>query len=172
MANYSSSIKTQALVEGALCIALSVILSSFKIFRMPQGGSITLEMLPLLFFAYRRGAKWGIAAGGLSGFLQIMFGGFFAHPIQVLLDYPIALGCMGLGGLFKNHKIFSTILAGTGRLLCHVLSGVVFFSTYAPIGQNIWLYSLIYNATFLLPSLAISMMIAWILWKKIPLEFR
>lgn len=171
MENPRASLKTQALVEGALCIALCVILSSFKIFRMPQGGSITLEMLPLLFFAYRRGVKWGIAAGVLSGFLQIMFGGFFAHPIQVLLDYPIALGCMGLGGLSKNHKIIGTCLAGAVRLLCHILSGVIFFSSYAPIGQNIWLYSFVYNTTFLFPSLLISMTLAWMLWKKIPLNF-
>lgn len=172
MINYRSSIKTQALVEGALCIALSVILSSFKIFRMPQGGSITLEMLPLLFFAYRRGAAWGITAGGVSGFFQLIFDGFFFHPLQVLLDYPMAMACMGLGGLFKQHKVFSTFLAGTGRLFCHILSGVVFFSSYAPIGQNVWLYSLIYNATFLIPSLVLSMTLSWILWKKLPADFR
>lgn len=154
------------MVEGALCVALSVVLSSIKIFALPQGGSITLEMLPLLLIAYRWGMRWGIIAGVLSGLLQLLFGGFFAHPLQALLDYPVAFGCIGLAGFSSSHRVISTLIAGTARLSCHVLAGVIFFAAYAPTGQNVWLYSLIYNATFMIPSLAISIVLAWIIERK------
>lgn len=163
----SQSIKSKILVEGALCLALSLILSSLKIFTMPQGGSITLEMLPLLFFAFRRGLKWGLLVGLLSGFLQIFFGGYIFHPLQALLDYPLAMAAMGLGGLFKNQKLLSALLAGFFRLFCHTLAGVIFFASYAPIGENVWLYSFVYNATFMIPSLLLSALVALLLWKKL-----
>ena len=47
-------------------------------------------------------------------------------------------------------------LGGAGRLAAHWLSGMVFFAQNAPQGQPVWLYSLIYNASYLLPSLVIS----------------
>ena len=155
-----------AMIEGALCIALAIILSFIKILKMPQGGSITLEMMPLLFFAYRQGFRWGIIAGTLFGFLLFLTGGYFVHPLQFLLDYPIAFAAMGFAGLFPKHHIIGALLAGSIRLFCHTLAGVVFFAAYAPIGQNIWLYSFIYNATFLIPSLGLSTFVAWVLWKK------
>ena len=163
----NQSLKSKFLVEGALCLALSLILSSLKLFTLPQGGSITLEMLPLLFFAFRRGLKWGLLVGLLSGFLQIFLGGYIFHPLQAILDYPLAMTAMGLGGIFPNHKLLSSLIAGAFRLFCHTLAGVIFFASYAPIGENVWLYSLIYNATFLIPSLFLSAFIALILWKKL-----
>ena len=51
-------------------------------------------------------------------------------------------------------------MGGSARLLCHLLSGVVFFASFAPKGVNVWLYSLTYNATFLLPSLVLSGLVA------------
>ncbi|MDR1915782.1 MAG: energy-coupled thiamine transporter ThiT [Synergistaceae bacterium] len=166
-----SSSKVIVLVEGALCVALSVVFSYFKLFSMPQGGSITLEMAPLFYFAYRCGWRWGILAGGVSGLLQMLFGGYIAHPIQAILDYPLAFACMGIAGIFvKNLKqiICGTIAASALRLLCHVLSGVIFFSSYAPDGQNPWVYSFVYNASFMVPSLIISGVIALFLWRKFP----
>lgn len=167
MSRTPSSLRTKILVESSLCIALVLILSHIKLFRMPQGGSVTLEMLPLLFLSFRWGVKWGALSGILAGILQIAFGGFFLHPLQVLLDYPIALGAVGLSGLWKNHPVFSSLLAGGSRLFCHVLSGVIFFSAYAPPSENIWLYSFLYNITFLLPSLILSLFLAWILAPKL-----
>lgn len=165
-----SSRRLRVLVEGALCVALSVVLSWLKIFTMPQGGSITLEMAPLLYFAYKRGCGWGALAGAVSGTLQIFFGGYVAHPVQALLDYPLAFACMGAGGLFGQDGkgvIAGTAAAVTARLACHVLSGVIFFASYAPEGRNVWIYSLAYNAAFLVPSVVITAAVAWLLWRKL-----
>ena len=57
------------MIEGALCIALCIVLEKINIFAMPQGGSVDFELIPLLLFAYRRGMKWGIQAGALTGLL-------------------------------------------------------------------------------------------------------
>ncbi len=152
--------RTRALTEGAVAAALSLVLSNLKLFALPQGGSVTLEMAPLLAFALLRGPRAGIAAGTLSGLLQLFFGGYVVHPLQALLDYPVAFGAVGLAGLFRGdglpRQIAGLLLGGGTRLLCHVLSGVVFFASFAPQGTNVWLYSLSYNGTFLAPSLILS----------------
>jgi thiamine transporter len=164
-----SANKTRILVEGALCVALSVVFSYLKLFSMPQGGSITLEMAPLLYYSYKYGSKWGVLAGAVSGIIQMLMGGYVVHPIQGILDYPAALGAVGLAGLFgpeAKSAIFGTLVAFAARLTCHVLSGVIFFASYAPEGQNPWIYSLIYNGSFMAPSVIITSFAAWFLWKK------
>jgi thiamine transporter len=163
--------KTRALVEGALCVALSVVFSGFKLFSMPQGGSVTMEMAPILYFSYKYGYKWGVPAGAMSGLLQMLFGGYVAHPVQAVLDYPIAFACIGVGGVFGGSgkgAAAGAVLAAIARLACHVLSGAVFFAAYAPEGQNVWIYSLIYNASFMVPSIVLTAAAAWILRKKFP----
>jgi thiamine transporter len=76
---------------------------------------------------------------------------------------------MGFAGLFGQDGpriIAGTIAAVSARLLCHVLSGVIFFASYAPEGQNVWIYSLVYNATVMVPSIILTSIVAWVLWKK------
>ena len=162
-----SGSRTVVMVEGALCIALSVVLSYLKLFRMPQGGSLTLELVPLIVFAYRRGIKWGCGAGALAGVLHIMLGGYVVHPVQAVLDYPVAYAAMGLAGLWRNSKITSLTLAGLAQLLCHVCAGAIFFAAYAPAGTNPWVYSIGYNGLFLGPKLAFSAFATWVLWKNL-----
>jgi thiamine transporter len=159
--------RVRVMVEGALCVALAVVFSEFRMFAMPQGGSITLEMAPLLYFSYRRGFKWGAAAGVMSGVFMMLFGGYIAHPAQAALDYPLAFACVGAAGFLRERPVLGTIFAGAARFACHVLSGVIFFSSYAPEGQSPWAYSAIYNASFMIPSLLISGVLAMILWKKL-----
>jgi thiamine transporter len=126
-------------------------------------------MAPLLYFSYKYGYKWGGLAGLISGLLQMIFGGYVVHPVQAILDYPAAMACMGLAGLFGQAGgkiVIGTVAAVVGRLVCHVLSGVIFFASYAPEGQNVWLYSLIYNGTVMIPSVIITSIVAWVIWKK------
>ena len=57
-------------------------------------------------------------------------------------------------GLFKKSTM--GILIGTTvgvdfRFLSSLVSGAVLFAEYAPAGQNPWIYSLIYNVTYMLP---------------------
>lgn len=165
---------TRALAYGGMAIALATVLSLIVVWKMPQGGTITAaSMLPLIFFALAFGVRWGILAGSVFGGIQLLLpGAFLVHPVQVVLDYPLAFAALGLAGLFalpaaKRAEspellrrvarlplfapVLGTLLAMTARTLCHVLSGVVFFASYAPEGQAVWLYSLVYNGAYMLP---------------------
>ncbi len=161
------------LVEGGLCIALAFILGKIKLFEMPQGGSITAgQMIPLIIFAMRHGLSKGLIVGALYGVVDMMLGGYVIHPAQALLDYPLAFGLLGLAGMFSNEfikeKTIKPVILGTligvlGRFICHVLTGVIFFGSYAPEGQNVWAYSIIYNGTFLAVELVITIILIYLL---------
>lgn len=161
------------LVEGGLCIALSFVLGYIKLFSMPQGGSVTAgEMIPIIIFALRHGSLPGIVVGALYGFVQMLFGGSIFHPVQAILDYPVAFGALGLAGLFssefeKTKKILPVIKgASLGivlRMIAHTLTGAIFFASYAPEGQNPWAYSIIYNASYLVVEFAITIVIIYLL---------
>ncbi len=161
-------INTRILVEASLSVALAVTLSYVKIFRMPQGGSITLENVPLLLFSLRYGVKFGLGAGAVAGLLQLMLGGYVAHPAQAVLDYPLAFAVLGLAGLLKDHHWVGITLGTVARLACHVASGVLFFASYAPVGQSPFLYSLIYNGSYMVPNMVLSILMITALWKRLP----
>lgn len=161
----SSRFSTRALVEAGVAVALAVVLDRITIFKMPQGGSVTAgSMIPIFLVALRHGPGLGITAGGVFGLVQLMLGGDVVHPVQAALDYPIAFGLLGLAGLRQLPSWLSVTLGIVGRYLAHVVSGVVFFGQYAPAGQNVWVYSCIYNATYYLPDIAISGLIAALLF--------
>ena len=150
---------TKTISYGAICIALSFLLSYVKVFHLPNGGSITIaSMLPMFVFAGIAGPWAGIVAGLCYGLLQYIQEPYFVHPIQFLLDYPLAFGALGLAGFFGRRIWLGSMVGGIARLICHFLSGVVFFAEYAG-NQNVFLYSLSYNASFLVPDFAICMVI-------------
>ncbi|WP_035380578.1 energy-coupled thiamine transporter ThiT [Fervidicella metallireducens] len=154
---------TKKITMASLCIALSFVLSYIKIFKLPQGGSITLgSLMPLFIFAYIYGARDGIMAGAVYGIMQFIQEPYIVHWSQVMIDYPLAFGALGLAGLSKKSLPLGILLGGTGRLFFHVISGVVFFGSYAPEGQNVLIYSLVYNLTYLLPDLLLCVVIAFI----------
>lgn len=149
------------LVESAVMIGAAVALSFVKVWEMPQGGSITLgSMVPIILIALRYGAGWGVTAGAVAGILQFIIKPEFYHPVQVLLDYPVAFGALGLAGLARGSGVLAQAwlgaLAIAGRFVAHLVSGVVFFGEYAPAGQSPWIYSAIYNGTYLLPEAVLS----------------
>lgn len=149
------------LAEVGVAAALSFILSRLKVYQMPQGGSVSLEALPVLYVAFMRGAKQGVAAGFVTGILQMLLGGDVRHPIQAMLDYPIASLVVGLAPIFAVSRgtlgvIIGTIGAFALQLISFTLSGAVFFAEYAPEGVSPWAYSVGYNASYLVPELIIS----------------
>ena len=92
----------QALAEIGVAIALAAVLGQVRLFVMPQGGSVSLEMLPIIFIAVRRGVVPGLVAGVLYGLLQLVLpGAFIYHPAQVALDYPLAFGALAVAGLVR-----------------------------------------------------------------------
>ncbi len=150
--------KILTMVESAIMIALAVVLSFVKVWSMPQGGTVSLTMLPLFVLSFRRGPVAGIISGIIYGAISIIFDGVIYHPMSILLDYTLAYGLLGVAGFFK--KSYGGIILGTTvgtalRYLCSLLSGAVLFAEYAPSGQNPWIYSLGYNATYMLPELII-----------------
>lgn len=163
---------TRTLVEAGVMIALAQVLSYVTIYTAPMGGSVTAgSMVPILFFAIRWGVGPGILAGSVYGLLQFLLGPKYSmHILSILLDYVVAFGVLGLAGLFtKNLKgVFLGVFCGVfGRFVSSVLSGVIIFASYAPEDMNPWVYSILYNGTYLLPELVISFILVAILYKKL-----
>ena len=163
---YSKKVKLgpQLIVQIALMLALTVILHQLRLYHMPQGGSITFgAMLPLLLLSFRYGPGVGYLAGFLYGMLNLLQDPFIMHPVQVLFDYPLPYMALGLAGYFKERFLLGAIFAVTGRFLCHFISGIVFFGSYAPAGTSPYLYALLFNATYLVPELIICLILLKIL---------
>ena len=144
------------IVNIALMLGLAIILHQIRLYHMPQGGSITLGgMVPLLLLAYRYGPGVGALGGFLFGLINMIQDPYILHPVQVLFDYPLPYMAMGLAGLFPQRILPGTALAFFTRLICHVISGVVFFASFAPAGQSPLVYSLVFNGTYLVPEFII-----------------
>jgi len=158
------------LTEAALAIALAFVLGLIKIFQMPFGGSISLEMIPLILLALRQGPVVGVVAGSAYGLLNLAVQPVVVHPVQVLFDYPLAFGALGLAGFFRptvRGAVIGATVAVLARLVCHFVSGVVFFASYAPEGWNPYVYSGAYNAAYLVPSLVIALVVVVVLLRAL-----
>ena len=134
-------------------IALAMVTSYIKVWEMPMGGSVTLlSMLFICLIGYWFGAGYGILTGMGYGILQLVIDPYILSLPQVLFDYPLAFGALGLAGLFRNRKYGLQIgyIAGVlGRFVFSTLSGVFFFAAYAPEGMNPWVYSSLYQGSYL-----------------------
>ncbi len=200
-----------ATVLAALC-ALVPFLS------LPFGGSFTVaSMLPLVLIAYMYGTKWGLFCGFTYAVIQIildlmagkgsMLLGYFLPTSEdfmgigvaigiLILDYFVAYTVLGLGGVLRNkmHKvpaiIVGVLIALGARYAVHIVSGYLFFGTWAEwfftqegfyaIGNVILnafsgqllaiVYSIFYNGLYMIPELVITAVcasgIAWIPYIK------
>jgi thiamine transporter len=172
MSGNGTRTNTRELAEIAVTVALSVVLNYIKIYQLPWGGSITLgSMVPIMLLAYRRGVKVGIMAGIVFGLVQMALEGYIYYPLQIILDYPLAFACLGLAGLFKKQPLIGIVVALTSRFLSHFISGVVFFAEYAPPEMGPYIYSAIYNGSYVLGEMVISGIIIYLLWKRAPQLF-
>ena len=163
----NAKFNTKALSYGAVCVALSFALSYVKFFSMPQGGSVTFaSLLPLALYSYMFGTRRGVIVGVVYGLLQFVQSPQFYQPVQVLIDYPIAFGAIGLAGLARNFKLLKgnaiaefcvgATIAVVLRYLAHTLSGYFVFYSWAPIdeGYTALTWTLVYNL-YVLVDLAI-----------------
>ncbi len=175
-----------ALVETAMMAALAVgleLLCQFLPSPWAYGGSISLGAIPIIYLSYRRGWKWGLSAGFVYSCVQMMLG-FYVPPANtflsivlcVLLDYVLAFTALGLASVFaapfdKSGKtaprlagyIVGAVGASALRFVCSFLSGVVLWESYAPEGMNVWVYSLVYNGSYMLGNAAIAAVILFLL---------
>lgn len=147
----------------AMALALAIVASFVKLTSLPFGGSVTLfSMFFIALIGYVYGLKVGIVTGIAYGFLQLVTGPYIYHPLQVLLDYPLAFGCLGLSGLCSkrtNGLIPGYVLGVLGRYIMHVISGYIFFRSYCPEGMNPVFYTLTYNATYILPEMLLTIVV-------------
>lgn len=160
---------SRRLAIGAMCIAIAFVLNCIPLFRLPQGGLITpASLLPLIIFMLAVGPLQGLVVGCAFGFLMLIADPYVIHPVQLLVDYPLAYGAMILGCLAallpidKRWKLpVAALLAGVGRYVMAVLSGAIFFAEYAG-EQNAWVYSLVYNISYIGPDILVCMLVACI----------
>lgn len=161
---------SRTLAIAAMCVAISFVLSCIRLFRMPQGGSITVvSMLPLTLFCVAFGPLQGLVAGCAYGLLQLIQDMYVIHPLQLLVDYPFAFGAMALSGFVCYLPIkdslklpLGVVLATIGRYIMAVISGAVFFAEYAPADQGALVYSLIYNISYLGPDALLCLVVSFL----------
>lgn len=164
------------MAEIGIAIALAAVLGQLRLFVMPQGGSVSLELLPIIFIAVRRGVVPALVAGLLYGMAQLLLpGAFVYHPAQAALDYPLAFMALAAAGLVvvRGWKglILAVGLAVAGRLVFHFLSGLIFFAEYAPAWEAPWLYALTYNLLYLVPEGVLTVLLLWPLLKAYDAAF-
>ena len=152
------------IIFSAIAIALATVVSVvLKLPSLPFGGSITLfSMLIMCLPGYWFGFRTGLIAALAYGTLQLLFDPYIVHPLQLLLDYPLAYGALGLAGLFhksKNGLLIGYIVGVAGRFVIHMISGLIYFTEYVPdLKGNIaavW-GSTVYNMSYIVPELVIT----------------
>lgn len=173
--------KTKAICEGAVMVALSLILGMIRLYRLPDGGSITIAILPLVFFAIRHGPSWGFLAGFAFGGLDYILNyGIAIDWTTILCDYFLAYGFLGLGaGLFRvrrRNAYIGTLAGGIMMFLCSYLVGVFVWGKYMPevfLGMPMtspWFYSFLYNISWAGPDVVLTLIIFAMLYRVQPMR--
>ncbi len=173
--------RTRMLAEAGILLAAAQLLSFIKLSpEWLQGGSVTAaSMLPVLIFAVRWGAPWGLCAGSAFGLLQFLLGTKYASAAIAsevlsyfavfLLDYLLAYGVLGLAGFFKGRRwglFFGITVGATARFLAHFVSGLILWSSYAG-EEGAFVYSLGYNGSYMGIELAICLVVAVCIYKPL-----
>lgn len=167
---------TKSIVYAAICIATSFALSYIRFFSLPLGGSVTFaSLVPLMVYAYMFGTRKGVLAGAVYGLLQFVQAPWFVHPVQFLLDYPIAFAAIGITALFKEIRLFKNkavlqfalgaVLAVIIRYLSHVVSGIFIWGSGDPENYGAVAWSFLYNS-FTLVDLAIALVAGCLLFSS------
>jgi thiamine transporter len=166
-------------VEAGIFVSLALLLEFLTLFvpGMPQGGKfISPGMIPLIIFSLFRGWKWGILMGAVFGILYFyLFDRFWVHPVQFMLDYILAFGFVGSAGIFSSKYLFekkwiiplSVLMACFLRFLAHFASGIIFIDLIKPGIENPWMYSLLYNLTYTIPTALVCLFIVPPLVKRL-----
>ena len=156
-------IGTKQLVVCAMAVALAMVTSMLKIYSFPFGGSVTLfSMLFICFVGYLYGPATGMLTGAAYGVLQLLIEPYIYFPLQVLVDYPLAFGALGLSGCFSKskHGLVKGYLCGVlARYVFAVISGWLFFGEYAWDGWAALPYSLVYNGCYIFAEAALTVLV-------------
>lgn len=172
-----SKLKLRALCEGAIFVAMAQILGYIKLFSLPNGGSITLNMLPIFIYC----ARWGFGPGMLASIalslLQLLLDGAYAWGWQSIIgDYIIAYSVLGLAGLFhkqKNGFFIGTVAGSLARFVAAWVVGATVWGEYMPesfFGMTMtspWFYSALYNGSYLLINTVLCLLVGALVWKSL-----
>ena len=171
---------TKKITTSGVLIAMSFVLvvASKLIPSLPNGGQITLaSMVPVVTISFLLGTKWGLMSSLVYALLQMMTG-FYPPPVQnfssfllvILLDYIFAFGVLGLSKFFAGFFRKSTLKYSLGagitvflRYICHILSGIIIWGVYAPEGQSVLAYSVLYNGSYMVPEIIITAVTCFII---------
>ena len=148
-----AKMSVRQLTFSALCLALAFVFSNIKLFKLPMGGSVTIfSMFFVTYIGYLYGPRVSLAAAFAYGILQMVVDPYIISVPQMLCDYILAFGALGISGFFYKNKnsLFIGYIAGIlGRFVFSVLSGVIFFADYAPEGMSPLVYSAAYNGSYI-----------------------
>ena len=173
----NTHLKLRALCEGAIFVALAQVISYLKFFELPQGGSITVGMLPIFLFC----ARWGFGPGMLASItyslLQLLLDGAYAWGWQSMIgDYIMAFSVLGLAGLFHKQKygfFTGTVVGCVARFLVAYVVGATIWAEYMPesfFGMTMttpWFYSALYNGSYMLIDMILCLAVGALLWKPL-----
>lgn len=171
-----SHLRLRALCEGAIFVAIAQILGYIKLFSLPEGGSVTLNMLPIFVYC----ARWGFGPGMLASFtlslLQLLLDGAYAYSWQSIIgDYIVAYTVIGLAGMFrgKNGFFIGSAVGALARFLVAWAVGAIVWGEYMPdsfFGMTMtspWFYSALYNGSYLLINTVLCILVGALLWKPL-----
>ena len=168
--------ETQVLAESAIMVALSIAIfavSDMLPWPFVYGGGFSIfGQVPIILISYRHGIKNGLPAALVLAMFEMMMGyknftyvtGLASYLIVAFADYIVAFGCLGLGGMFRDKfggKQSIEMAVGGGvvcviRFICHFISGVTIWRGYCPEGMAVGLYSFIYNGSYMVIELVLT----------------
>ncbi len=172
--NRTTLIITEIAILAALALALDYIGALTTGFLYPEGGSISIAIVPIMVISFRRGLIPGITTGFIVGTIQAVYQGHILQIFQYFLDYPIAFALVGFAGVFTYFNkrkvttfnlILGAVIAGLLRFFSHYLAGIIFWSSYTPPGMKTSLYSLTYNGAYMVPTIILSTIVIYLLYK-------
>ena len=181
MAKPKNSTNVKRLVLTAVLIGMATVLSLIKVYQLPLGGSITLlSMLPITLISIEYGVSWGLVGAFVYSLIQFGFGisegvfGWGLSPLALIgciaFDYILAYTSLGMAGMFRKKGtggiIAGVVISVALRFVFHLLSGAVIFDIWMPEEwSNPWLYSTVYNGSYMLPELIFTTIAAVILFR-------
>lgn len=174
-------------LEGTLFAALAMVLS-----WIPSGigssYSVSLGMIPLTFYAIRRGLKPGVFSGFLWGALHFVTGSvYMLNFYQVIIEYTITYASIGLAGFYSKdiidsirsnssekvniYLLLAVLTGAVGRYFWHFIAGWIFWGDYALWGFSAFTFSLVMNGLSMLSTALVTAVVLLTLYKQSPLVF-
>ena len=158
--------KVRILCYCAICIGIAFLLGHIPILRMPQGGSVkACSMLFIALSGYWYGLRWGAASGAAYGLLNLIIDPYVIHPIQLLLDYPLAYMALGaLPAMIRQRGVVAAYLLGVAGMFAFAFtSGLIFISEFLPEANMTFfetvVYSASYNASYIVPEVLFTLIL-------------